>query len=276
VGSLIFRSESRCQSFCNSFFLVTVDELGQQRILYKKRSLSIVVAHCGKAMFIESLKKLGFSEREAQVYLTLLKVGPSPASTLASRVGMKRVTVYNVLDALRERGIVTFGYSGKCRKYIPHGPECLLKDLEQESLDLEGKLMFAKKFVSNLKKDFKWGAIFGSEVVLFEGGEAILEALQGRVDEKSALFVLNGVSDLDLSIVDVFLKDFFGKSECAFVAPVDVSDMLNVAILFQKDKMFFVSFSDGKAEMLFLRNTMYSSFLKETLLRQYFDEITTS
>ena len=46
------------------------------------------------------LKNLGLSEKAAQVYLASLELGEAPVQKLAERAGLKRTTVYYVLEEL--------------------------------------------------------------------------------------------------------------------------------------------------------------------------------
>lgn len=102
-------------------------------------------------MLLNALVQLGLSEKEASVYMMLLRVGASPVSTLAKRLQMKRVTTYSVLDSLKRKGYVTFQKRGACRKYIPQDPECILEDLERRNEQLRVKLSLAKDCVQRLQ-----------------------------------------------------------------------------------------------------------------------------
>ncbi len=60
-------------------------------------------------MYKIHLYPLGFSEKEADVYLALNTFGPSPASTLARMTNIKRTSMYDILNGLLSRNlIVTF------------------------------------------------------------------------------------------------------------------------------------------------------------------------
>lgn len=107
-------------------------------------------------MFNENLTQLGLSEKEALLYLTLLRNGPSPVSLLAKRIGLKRVSLYPVLEALELRGLLAFEQTPVGRRYIPHDPVCLLDLLEQESADLKYRIDLAKKCVEELHKLAVW------------------------------------------------------------------------------------------------------------------------
>lgn len=101
-------------------------------------------------MFIEKLVKLGLSEKEAMLYLALLRFGPSPVSPLARRVKLKRVTVYTVLDSLYERSLITFKPTPFGRRYLAFDPDCLLYELEKEGAELKLRIELAKECIKKL------------------------------------------------------------------------------------------------------------------------------
>src|SRR3989344_7431553 len=55
---------------------------------------------------IEGLQNLGLNQKEARVYTNLLQSGEATAYTIAEISGLKRPTVYVVLDELRRKGLV--------------------------------------------------------------------------------------------------------------------------------------------------------------------------
>ena len=65
----------------------------------------------------EILQKHGLSEKEAQIYLNCLELGPSPVQKIANKAGVARSTTYEVLDDLIKKGIV-FTYLKKKVKYF--------------------------------------------------------------------------------------------------------------------------------------------------------------
>ncbi|MCI4321404.1 MAG: hypothetical protein L3K18_08195 [Thermoplasmata archaeon] len=55
---------------------------------------------------VSSVARFGLSEREARLYLSLLRKGRASARELAHEAGVDRVLGYRMLDSLRARGIV--------------------------------------------------------------------------------------------------------------------------------------------------------------------------
>lgn len=102
-------------------------------------------------MFNVNLTELGLSEKEALLYLLLLRSGPSPASCLAKRLQIKRVSLYPVLESLTERGLVAYEQTPTGRKYISHDPVCLLDLLEKESAQIRHRMEIAKRCIEKLQ-----------------------------------------------------------------------------------------------------------------------------
>ena len=55
----------------------------------------------------EYLADLGFPKKEADIYLTLFKLGTQPASVIAKYIGMERTYVYKILLSYLEEGLVS-------------------------------------------------------------------------------------------------------------------------------------------------------------------------
>ena len=74
-------------------------------------------------VYIESeLLKLGLSEKEATVYLTLLSHGPSSVRKLSGISGINRGTAYDCLRALKEHGLVSFFHENTKQSFVAEDP----------------------------------------------------------------------------------------------------------------------------------------------------------
>ncbi len=54
----------------------------------------------------EKLARLGLSENEVRVYISLRRQGSSDATSIAQAAGVKRPNIYPLLDSLRDKGLV--------------------------------------------------------------------------------------------------------------------------------------------------------------------------
>ncbi len=79
----------------------------------------------------ETLQELGISSRQTDIYLSLLKLGPSSIRDIASSVGINRGTVYEELKRLRTMSLVTYFPQGKRRFFCAEPPEVLARRARQ-------------------------------------------------------------------------------------------------------------------------------------------------
>ncbi len=79
----------------------------------------------------EALKNLGLNEKEAKVYITLLEIGQTTAYKIAEKSGLKRPTVYVVLDELRMKGLVLKIPHAKKQLFTAKGSEEFFREAEE-------------------------------------------------------------------------------------------------------------------------------------------------
>lgn len=87
-------------------------------------------------MDINLLKKLGFSDKSAQIYLALLQLGPSSVRVLAEYCGLNRGTTYDSLKWLKEQGAVSFYKEETKQQFVAESPERLLRLVENQAQEL--------------------------------------------------------------------------------------------------------------------------------------------
>lgn len=79
----------------------------------------------------EILQNLGLNEKQATVYVNLLQLGKATAYKIAQKSGLKRPTVYVILDELREKGLVLKVPYPKKQIYSAKHPEDLIHEAEE-------------------------------------------------------------------------------------------------------------------------------------------------
>lgn len=86
------------------------------------------------------LTNIGLSEKESRVYLATLEIGPSPASEIALRAKLNRVTTYDILEKLIEQGFILNHAKNKIRLYHAIDPDTVRQNIRQHYLDFKGAL----------------------------------------------------------------------------------------------------------------------------------------
>ncbi len=87
----------------------------------------------------QRLLELGLSDKEAQVYLAMLSLGPSGILEISKAAGVTRTTTYAIVEDLQRRGLVSSVTKGKRIQYSATSPAALHRLLEKQLDDLEAR-----------------------------------------------------------------------------------------------------------------------------------------
>lgn len=80
---------------------------------------------------LEVLESLGLNSQEALVYTSMLGLGQTTVLKIARASGLKRTTIYSVLDSLQRRGLARLEQKGFKRYFVAEGPDKLELILEE-------------------------------------------------------------------------------------------------------------------------------------------------
>jgi sugar-specific transcriptional regulator TrmB len=116
------------------------------------RTLGIVV---GKLKILEDLARFGFTQYEAQAYMTLLQHGILSGYELASKSGVPRSRIYEVLQHLKDKSVVS-PVHGTPVRYKAQSAEMLLKSLETDMTRSLRSLAELLPQNSSSDSDFVW------------------------------------------------------------------------------------------------------------------------
>lgn len=87
--------------------------------------------------FIEQLAELDMNGRQAKVYMALLQLGSASAIELAKHTGFKHPTVYDVLDILKSKHLVSESFSDGRKRFCAEDPANLqeIENRRKNALD---------------------------------------------------------------------------------------------------------------------------------------------
>ncbi len=246
-------------------------------------------------MQVESLMQLGFTEKEAMVYLILLRMGPSPASMVAKRLDIKRATAYAVLNSLCQRGIVSFEELSNGRRFIPHDPECILYNLEKQESELKFRMQVAKNCVVKLQNTSIVQDSSRQKIVCHKGETSIFKFLKEKIPNDAPLHILFmdfGTNSKSSKVLNEYLekssqkypgnvflcvpknmKNIARKTFEKFrIFELDMKSILvNGQLLLSEDKVIFISSnSQNEIELMCLEDSFYSNFVENVLMKDCF------
>ncbi len=114
---------------------------------------------------LASLKDFGLSDKESLVYLTALEAGPSPILRLSRLSGLKRPTVYVVVESLMKKGLMNIEVTGFKKGYVAEKPGRLEALFEEKRRELIKSLPFLEQIAAGDKNS--------AFIKYYEGLEAV-------------------------------------------------------------------------------------------------------
>jgi predicted transcriptional regulator len=82
-------------------------------------------------MDISSLKEAGLTDGEIKVYLALLELGPSTTGPIIKKSGIARSIIYEILERLLEKGLISYIVKEKTKHYQAAEPGKILEYIDE-------------------------------------------------------------------------------------------------------------------------------------------------
>jgi sugar-specific transcriptional regulator TrmB len=130
----------------------------------------------------EELEKIGLSPNEAKCYLALLKIGSSSANEISRISGIHRVSVYDALRGLREKGLISQISKANKMLFEASSPERISEIIEEKEKALEE----TKKIIPEMLSEFK-SAKQKQEIHSFKGIAGIKTVMQEMLKSKTEI-----------------------------------------------------------------------------------------
>lgn len=155
-----------------------------------------------------ALRSIGLTDNEIKIYIDLLKSGSSTAYDIGKRTGIYRVHVYDKLEQLMNKGLVTHIYQG-AKKYFQATPPTKIKQyLEEKKKEVASQeeaidsIMPELEAMANLPKEDTF-------VEVFKGNEGLKYFLKDIIKTKKEVLV-TGIDDQKYqNALPIFMPQYF-------------------------------------------------------------------
>jgi len=145
---------------------------------------------------VEKLQKIGLTEYEAKVYVTLLKDHLNSAGKLSEKSGVPRTKIYLVLESLERKGWIRV-YSGIPLLFKAIDPRDIFRKIRENYSDfLQSIEMTLDKEVPEMKEKFM--------ILKFDVG---LTNLKEEMRKAKTIWINNATMDFVKKVKDVFRED---------------------------------------------------------------------
>lgn len=102
-------------------------------------------------MDLEILGKIGISEGEIKIYGVLLEIGATSVNTINAKTGIDRRNIYDILNKLIERGVVSYIEENGKKTFKAADPESLLSYIEEKKSSLESVKEELSRFIPSIR-----------------------------------------------------------------------------------------------------------------------------
>ncbi len=166
------------------------------------------------------LSASGLDEKESVAYMALLELGEATMSELVKKSGLKRSTLYFIVEALHKKRLVGIVKKGKKTVYSAEDPKRLLEQADENRRNLEYAMPELLSVANNIVKKPK--------VRFFEGEEGIKEVYRDMLrhpDQKMYAWVSESmITGFDSAfITDYYIPKRLEKKIWAEVIASDTS-----------------------------------------------------
>jgi len=155
-------------------------------------------------MLGESLEKAGLTRVEAKVYMALIDLGSSLAGQISKKSGIHRRTIYDALDRLAEKGLISYIVRNN-RKYFEAASPGRILDLVKEK---EEQIKIELPELINLFAKTK----AKEETLFYKGKDGLKTAFEDQISEGKEILVL-GASPEAGEIMQFYFKWYNKKRQ---------------------------------------------------------------
>lgn len=201
-------------------------------------------------MNVSDLQELGMSKNESKIFLELLRLGEAPAIQLIKTTGYHRNIIYDNLERLIDKGLVTYICYEKKRVFRPSKATALIEMIEEKEKKIEDEKAKAKKLTKEVqeilnksKKEFK--------TIVYQGIKGIKEILYEVLEEKEYWGI--GISNASVEVLgETFWKNYILKIKqkkvkerlllnSDFIETVPISSPRNTKIKFLPNQVSLIT-----------------------------------
>lgn len=151
----------------------------------------------------------GMSEKQALIYLAVLQLGSAPASLIAYKTWIKRVTAYSLLKDM-ERSWMAYSIEKKGTTYFQViDPHLLIKKLETKIETLQNKLPELLALTDIYKNKPK--------IQYFDGLSGVKEMYDDLLESKIEILSFLSLHEVDEDLKDYMMNTFLPKRLASWV-----------------------------------------------------------
>jgi sugar-specific transcriptional regulator TrmB len=154
------------------------------------------------------LEAIGLTEGETKVYMALLELGTTTTGPVVKKSGVSASKVYEILNKLAEKGLVSHIIKAKTKYFRAADPERIVDYLDEKERSIAQKRKEVEKIIPQLKAKLESGG--KREAEIFEGRkgvENIFRTILSELGKDDECFIMGA----DYEHKDELIKNVFER-----------------------------------------------------------------
>jgi len=158
-----------------------------------------------------TLEALGFSKKEAIVYVALLELGRATVSEISRKAGINRTTGYDILDSLSAKGIVNVTGKEPKQEYASEPPEAVIEYLKREAETAKARIAKAGELLPQLRSVQREQN--RPKIKFYEGTEGLKQVYEDTLTSTEPIRAYANVDDMHKGLPNYFPDYYRHRAE---------------------------------------------------------------
>ena len=142
-------------------------------------------------MSLDILRKIGLSNGEIKIYLAILDIGETNINSIHERTGIERRNVYDILNKLIKRGLISYINKNKKKLFKISSPNKIIDYISEKEDELNTIKKEVKLELPNLIEKFKLKKPL-LNATIYEGKEGIKTVWEDMLNYKETYWIGSG------------------------------------------------------------------------------------
>ncbi|MDP2642487.1 MAG: helix-turn-helix domain-containing protein [Candidatus Peregrinibacteria bacterium] len=164
-------------------------------------------------MIIEVLKKIGFNEKESLVYIQLVRMGSLSASMLATKTEINRTTIYDIIEILGKRGLISSIQKNGVTYFKALDPRELINYIEREKVEHVKELEKQQKIIKDILPELislENPESTKPKVTFFEGEKGMRQAYEDTLTSSEEILAYANVEEMH-KCLPIFFPEYYER-----------------------------------------------------------------
>ena len=135
-----------------------------------------------------ALESVGLAGNEIKVYLALLDLGSALAGEITKKSGVNRTNVYDALDRLMERGLVSYVIQSNRKYFEATTPDRLIKYLDKKEQEIKNKKELVTSVLPELENRRKLSRE-PQEATIYKGRQGLKSVAEEVLNTRKPILV---------------------------------------------------------------------------------------